>query len=76
MHDADRLELKDGSKCVDTSAHCIHSHNCLTKAISAPNTTSHTNNRIADTTIDTTPDTMATQRLPLKNASQSGSFVP
>ena len=33
------------------------------------------NKRIAATTIDTTPEIIDTQRLPLKNDNQSGSFV-
>ena len=35
----------------------------------------HTNSKITETMIETMPVTMATQRLPLKNASQSGSLV-
>ena len=34
-----------------------------------------TNSRTTDTTMETRPVTIATQRLPLKNASQSGSFA-
>ena len=34
----------------------------------------HTNSRTTETRMETRPVTIATQRLPLKNASQSGSF--
>ena len=45
------------------------------KAISAPNTNGHTNNNTTDTRIETTPATMATHLLPLKNDNQSGNLV-
>ena len=42
---------------------------------SAPKMIGQTNSRTTDTTMETRPVTIATQRLPLKNASQSGSLA-
>ena len=48
----------------------------LPMATSTPKITGQTNSRIAETTMETTPVTMATERLPEKKASTSGSLVP
>lgn len=41
----------------------------------APNSNGHTNNKTTDTRIDTTPETIATHRFPLKKDNQFGNFV-
>ena len=47
----------------------------LPRATRALKISGQTNSRITDITMDTMPVTMATQRLPLKKASQSGIWV-